>query len=294
MLLVPLFFASVTVVAIPAPPPLPDLFVSPAAVAPQPDSAAMLVTRARALARLGQPAEAMATYYAAALHADGADDWALFRRDLALVAAARELTVWDRAAPERRPALVLAFWQDRDARDGLAEGGRFAEHVRRLDIALAEYRVQPKRGKPPIVRTAASSGADLYDRSAGIGSPIRDYVPGQGELDDRGVIFVRQGAPDARRLGAGTLIESWIYERPGGPLVVYFTESLFDGSSGNTALVAAPPVAAYASVCEFDRMACTMSARLTHVPTEQRERMRQHTLAAIRELTTTDQARTPE
>jgi hypothetical protein len=293
MLVASLFAAMVTVAAVPLLSPPADRPAPTAVDHPSPDSTAVLIGRARALARLGQGAEAMRIYHAAALRADGADEWALFRRDLALVAAPSELTLWDRATPATRPAMILAFWSDRDARDSLPEGGRFVEHVRRVDVALAEYRVQPKRGKMPLVRTSASGGADRYDRAAGIGSPIRDYVPAQGEIDDRGVIYVRHGAPDARRLGAGTLIESWIYERASGPLVVYFTESLFDGSSGNTALVAAPPITAYASVCDFDRAACTMSARLTEAPVEQRERLRQHTLAAIRELTTTDRARTP-
>lgn len=272
---------------------------TPPTIAPVPpvaqriDSTAILMTRARALARLGNAAEAMATYHVAALRADGPDDWALFRRDLALVAAPRELTLWDEATPATRPSMVLAFWRGRDSSAGLSEGERFSEHVRRLDFALAEYRVAPKNGRPPIIRTSGTMSADLYDRNAGIGSPIRDYIPTQGELDDRGVIFVRHGEPDARRLGAGTSIESWIYLRESGPLVVYFTEALFDGSSGNTALIAAPPVSAYASVCDFDRVACTMASRLTQAPVEQRERLRQRTLAAIRELTTTDGVRTP-
>lgn len=290
MILIPLFGA--LVMSLPPSAILPAV-ASPPLVAPVVDSTALLLARARALARIGHPAEAMATYYAAALRADGPDDWALFRRDLALVAAPRELTLWDEAAPAARPSMVLAFWRDRDGRSGLAEGERFAEHVRRLDVAAAEYRIAPKRGRPPVIRTSATMSADGYDRTAGVGSPIRDYIPAQGELDDRGVIFVRHGEPDARRLGAGTSIESWIYLRDGGPLVVYFTEALFDGSSGNTMLVAAPPVSAYASVCEFDRAACTLASRLTQAPVEQRERLRQRTLAAIRELTTTDGVRAP-
>lgn len=289
MILIPL---GALVMSLPPSAILPAV-ASPPLVAPVVDSTALLLARARALARIGHPAEAMATYYAAALRADGPDDWALFRRDLALVAAPRELTLWDEAAPAARPSMVLAFWRDRDGRSGLAEGERFAEHVRRLDVAAAEYRIAPKRGRPPVIRTSATMSADGYDRTAGVGSPIRDYIPAQGELDDRGVIFVRHGEPDARRLGAGTSIESWIYLRDGGPLVVYFTEALFDGSSGNTMLVAAPPVSAYASVCEFDRAACTLASRLTQAPVEQRERLRQRTLAAIRELTTTDGVRAP-
>ncbi len=253
------------------------------------DSSAVLFTRARELARAGHPAEALAAYHAAAKRADGQDDWARFRRDIAWIATPKELAVWDATASTDRPAQLLAFWNERDVRDGLAAGGRFAEHVRRLDVALTDYRIQPKRGRAPIIRTASTAPGDLYERNLGIGSPLRDYLPGQGELDDRGVIFVRQGAPVARRYASDSRVEGWVYARGGKTVVVFFTEALFDGSSGNTMLLASAPPEAYFAVCEFDRALCGPSGAI-----EQRERLRQRTLAAIRLLTTTDSAKPAE
>lgn len=274
--------------AIPTLSPVPPSPVASRAALTQ-DSSAILFSKARELARAGHPAEGLATYHSAALRATSADDWARFRRDIAWIATPRELTVWDATATTDRPAQLLAFWNERDARDGLATGGRFAEHVRRLDVALAEYRIQPKRGRSPIIRTASAAPADRYDREVGIGSPLRDYLPGQGELDDRGVIFVRQGEPVARRYTADSRIEGWVYAREGKTVAVFFTEALFDGSSGNTMLVAAPPSGAYFVVCDFDRAFCGNSGAI-----EQREKLRQRTIGAIRALTTTDTAKPAE
>lgn len=274
--------------AIPTP-SAPTRVISPLAPASSLDSSAVLFSRARELARAGHPAEALAAYHAAALRADGPDDWARFRRDISWIATPKELTVWDKASPADRPVQLLAFWNERDARDGLASGARFAEHVRRLDIALTSYRVRPKRGKAPFIRTASTPPSDAYERNVGLGSPLRDYLPEQGELDDRGVIFVRQGEPVARGYTSDSRIESWVYARDGKTVAVFFTEALFDGSSGNTMLVAAPPTAAYFTICEYDQAFCTPSGAI-----EQREKLRQRTIAAIRALTTTDTAKPAE
>lgn len=274
--------------AIPTPRTPPLLGPTPA-LAPGLDSSAVLFSKARELARAGHPAEALEAYHAAAMRADGPEDWARFRRDISWIATPKELTVWDKASPTERPVQLLAFWNERDARDGLSTGSRFAEHVRRLDIALTSYRVRPKRGKAPFIRTASAPPSDAYERNVGLGSPLRDYLPGQGELDDRGVIFVRQGEPVARSYTADSRVESWVYARDGKTVAVFFTEALFDGSSGNTMLVAAPPAAAYFTICEYDQAFCTPSGAI-----EQREKLRQRTIAAIRTLTTTDTAKPAE
>lgn len=250
------------------------------------DSSAILFSKARELARAGHPREALATYHASALAADGPEDWARIRRDIAWIATPKELTVWDEASPTERPVQLLAFWNSRDERDGLATGARFAEHVRRLDFALANYTIRPKRGRAPIIRAASTPAYDGFERTVGVGSPLRDYLPAQGELDDRGVVFVRQGEPVARRHSSDGRVEGWVYERDHKTVVVFFTEALFDGSSGNTMLVAAPPAGAYFAVCDFDQALCSPSGAV-----EQRERLRQRTIAAIRTLTTTDTAK---
>lgn len=256
---------------------------------PAPDSSALLFSKARELARTGHAKGALEAYHAAALVADGPEDWSRFRRDIAWIATPKELTLWDNAAPSERPAQVLAFWNERDDRDGLGSGARFAEHVRRLDVALTTYRIRPKRGKAPIIRTSSAQPNDQYDAAMGLGSPLRDYLPGQGELDDRGVVFVRQGEPVARRYTSDSRVESWVYARDGKTVAVFFTEALFDGASGNTMLVAAPPAGAYYAVCDFDRAFCSTSGAI-----EQREKLRQRTLSAIRTLTTTDSAKPSE
>ncbi|MES2304711.1 MAG: hypothetical protein V4558_04360 [Gemmatimonadota bacterium] len=276
--------AALSLLAVLAPTPVRPLTAVapvPAIVSPRSDSAAILFARARALARQGEPAAAMASYVAGVRAADGATDWALYRRDLAWVATRAELTLWDKAAPAERPALVRAFWSDRDTRDELAEGGRFAEHVRRLDVAVQEYRIHPRRGKTPITR---ASLADVRRSS------LRDYIPTQGELDDRGVIFMRQGVPDARVLSAAPSVESWVYQRDNTTMVVHFAESTYGGSSGNGVLIATPPPSTFASICEVDQESCRIAAQGSFSTPEMREHFRQRALAAIKFLTSTDTA----
>jgi hypothetical protein len=251
--------------------------------APSADSSALFFARARDLARAGRPAEALLAYQQAAIRADGPEDWARIRRDLAWIAAPKELTVWDHASPATRPALTLAFWSERDHRDSLESGGRLAEHVRRVDVAMARYRISPKRGRAPMMRVSSAAPLTNSAYEIGLTSPLRDYVPGQGEIDDRGVIFIRQGEPTARRFTGTTAMESWVYERDGKPLVVHFADALFDGSSGATMLVAAPSVGTLHALCDLDNSLCGPFGSL-----DQQERRRQRALATIRELTSTD------
>lgn len=258
----------------------PPVSSGPAVVAAA-DSTPLLFARARALARAGQGSAAVALYVAGARAAETAADFALYRRDLALIGTKTELTVWDKAAPSERPALIEAFWSGRDARDGLAPGGRFIEHVRRVDVALADYRVHPRRGKTPITKASVADSRQ---------SALRDYIPTQGELDDRGVIYVRYGAPDARALLTSPSVESWVYQRDGQNLVVHFGESVYGGSSGNGVLIAAPPPAVFASLCEVDQQSCRIAARGSLASPEMREQFRQRSLASIKTLTTTDDA----
>lgn len=245
------------------------------------DSTPILFAHARALARSGQSALAFASYLRGMQVARSAAAWALYRSDLALLASQTELTVWDHASPAERPALMRAFWVDRDTRDGLPVGGRLVEHVRRLDLAMEQYRIHPRRGRTPITRT---SSADV-NRSS-----LRDYIPIQGELDDRGVIFVRQGAPDARVVSSSPSIESWVYRRADANLVVHFAETLFDGSSGNSVLVAVVPPSTFVALCDVDQESCRLGARGSAASPEMREHFRQRSLAAIKALTTTDHA----
>jgi hypothetical protein len=117
---------------------------------------------------------------------------------------------------------------------------------------------------------------------------LRDFVPTQGELDDRAVIFIRHGEPAARTVSASAGIESWTYERDGESVTVHFAETLFDGASGNGTLIAVPPLGVFSAVCQADDAYCRLAARQGPTPPEQLEQIRQHALGAIRLLTTTD------
>jgi hypothetical protein len=254
------------------------------------DSTPVLFARARAEARQARGTPAIAAYLAGARVAASPSDWALYRRDIFWIASPGELQAFDAAEPADRVALLESFWSSRDARDRLPTGGRFVEHVRRVDVAMAEYRVHPKRGKAPVSRASVSGGTTNFDYTVGRNSMLRDYAPGQGVIDDRGVILIRHGEPTARA-AANVGVESWVYEREDRDnLVVHFSENVFDGSSGNTRLIAAPPISALESLCGLDAASCTVAQRFGGASTERRERLRQRALAAIRELTTTESA----
>ncbi len=253
------------------------------------DSTLVSFARARAEARAGRRIDAMRSYIAGAAQAVSASDWGLYRADISWIATRNELQAFDAASAAGRVTLLRTIWSSRDTRDGIAPGGRFGEHVRRLDIATADFRVRPKRGKVPVARASNAEGDD-YDYIAGRSSMLRDFVPTQGMIDDRGVILIRHGEPDTRVVSSGG-IESWIYQRETSDnLVVHFGEALFDGSSGNTTLIAAPPLSTLSALCGVDAASCQVGNRIGAAAIDRRERLRQRSLAAIRELTTTESA----
>lgn len=237
---------------------------------------------AREHLRGGKTREGLAAYLRGAERAEQPSDRELYARDIGWLATRTELTVFRQAEAGPRVEFLRSFWTSRDAAQGLGEGERLAEHVRRLDAAAADYRIDPKRGRPPVMRVA-SGGTTAWPITSG----LRDYVPMQGELDDRAVIFIRHGAPAARTVSGTAGIESWTYERDGESVTVHFAETLFDGASGNGTLIAVPPLAAFGAICQADDAYCRIAAR-QGAPPEQLERIRQHALGAIRVLTTTE------
>ena len=164
-----------------------------------PDGAA-LYERARVTLALGR-ASGREDYWAA-IAAAREPTLELLRRDLALIATPGELAAWD-SAPD--PAAFLhAFWRDRDARDLRAPGERLREHFRR--VAAAEQR---------FLLGDTRRAAWLYDAIDAIDSI----------LDDRGVVYVRQGDPDIRLtpyVFGFVANETWRYRRPDGDLLLHF------------------------------------------------------------------------
>ncbi len=167
------------------------------------------------------------------MNVDGAAPWlrgaaradaatvAAYRADLVMVMPDSTMRAFELATLAERVALLRRFWDTRDRDELHGSGERLREHYHRLDFARRHFRlVTPNRQ------------FDIAER----------YRSGQSEFDDRGVIHVRHGAPEARSSYAAPGVEAnetWRYRRDGEPLLFHFVarqdvqdyrlvESLFD------------------------------------------------------------------
>ena len=129
---------------------------------------------------------------------------AMYRRDLAVLMPATTLASFDAAAPTARVTLVRTFFERRDHDELQRTGGRLREHYARLDHAQRNFRLVSRRRQ-----------YDIQER----------YRSTQDDFDDRGVIYVRHGAPDQRvqyNVPGIEPNESWRYQRTTGDLVFHF------------------------------------------------------------------------
>ncbi len=131
---------------------------------------------------------------------------ALYRSDLSPIAADSQLARFDRLEGAKRAQFLRQFWGAKDAADLRADGERLAEHYRRLRIARQQFRLGPFRR--------------VYDYG-------ERYRSGSHELDDRGIIYVRHGAPVDRQLhvtpqSTAYGSESWVYTLEQQPLAFHF------------------------------------------------------------------------
>lgn len=194
------------------------------------------LTRDTLPARRGQPTPVEVAYYLAAA-SDERDVVAMYRRDLQPIVDDSVLVQFDLVRGEARAAWLRAFWSRRAAIDLRSPGSRLGEHFRRWDFVNRAFRLPPFR------------------RSYRWG--IETYQSHDEELDDRGIVWLRQGEPtkrivwprsEPRRTGApvaaplfrpaptpGSLIldpvigetptfgnETWRYARPDGDVVLHF------------------------------------------------------------------------
>lgn len=128
-----------------------------------------------------------------------------YRADLAYIADPTELTTYDRARGEEREGFLRGFWGKRDAWDLRDPGTRLVDHYMRLDYARRHFALRVNRRFYRWV--------DMY-RS------------GSTELDDRGVVYVRQGPPDMRiavPVFGFFPNETWRYRRADGDLLLHFS-----------------------------------------------------------------------
>jgi len=124
--------------------------------------------------------------------------------DVEVLATPDELETWSRlrtlpAADRNACAFFRRLWNRRAAASGMAVDERILAHYTRTGYALEYYR---RRGR-------------VRPRFA-----VRLGRPANAVYDDRGLLYVRMGAPDDIAAHAGSpCIEpnvSWAYERPGG------------------------------------------------------------------------------
>jgi tetratricopeptide (TPR) repeat protein len=194
---------------------------------------------ARSLYTVGQPDSAIAGYFAAAAHRPVGDSArAEFRREVFWVASVEDLRAFDVLPDDSIGPWLRRFWGRRDVADARLPGDRLVEQFRRYAYARKNFRLVSRHRHYDI--------AEIY----------RDSV--QSEFDDRGVIYLRHGEPDARARFVGDTIvhpnESWAYRRPlpEGDLIFHFVSrghvqdykivgSLLDAYDFSTAVALASP-----------------------------------------------------
>ncbi len=158
------------------------------------DSGVGGVEVARALALLGRPDSAVAAYLRATRARPTPEARAVFRRDLEWIGTPQELAAYDRLPADSLAPWLARFWSERDVADARRSGARLVEQFRRYAYARAHYRLMTRHRH--------------YD----ITEAFRDTT--QEEFDDRGVIYMRHGAPDvtATYIGADPNV-TWLYRR---------------------------------------------------------------------------------
>jgi hypothetical protein len=154
-----------------------------------------------------------------------------YRSDLAVIASDSALAEFDALAGPNRAGFLHRFWSERDRSDLRKDGERLREHYRRIYYARQHFQL-----------VSNNRHYDIIER----------YRSGSRDYDDRGIIYIRHGEPNARATFSRPgmeLNESWRYNRPDGELVFHFiaredvqdfklVESLFDvlGFEGATAI----------------------------------------------------------
>jgi GWxTD domain-containing protein len=136
-----------------------------------------------------------------------------YRADIQLVAPDSVLHEFSRLKGQMRAAYLHRFWTDRDHLELRPEGERLREHYRRVVFARRHFPLTISRR--------------FYGR--------RDaYRSGNDEIDDRGVIYIRQGEPTERLrpFVFGVMPnESWRYTRAEGDLLLHFSSG-YDRNGG--------------------------------------------------------------
>jgi GWxTD domain-containing protein len=171
------------------------------------DSGVGFLELARAHFEAARVAAGADAYYAAVARARSGEARRGVRDDLAWIMDSAELRTFDGIPARELPSSIQAFWERRDVRDLRLANERLAEHYRRLAYADRHF-----------LRVG-----DGLRHTRG-----QQYRTHQSRLDDRAVIYVRHGEPDARA-SLGTSFPSAEHV---APQIVYNPDGLTAGRPG--------------------------------------------------------------
>jgi hypothetical protein len=200
---------------------------------------------ARDLYAMGKPAEGRTHLLA------GASDTAMlsrkaYREQLDLVASWAELAQWDSTPAPARFAWLRDFWALRDVRAGQPDNARLIEHYVRLENVSIEFRYtysstgrlrdKQLRSMPcssfacvehDSITTVVDYHTDEVAAVLGAKRPFREFTSTEDRLDDRGLVYIRQGMPFAAQetIDNGGY-ELWQYNRAGAFVYVSFSPHL--------------------------------------------------------------------
>ncbi|MES2124840.1 MAG: hypothetical protein V4503_09170 [Gemmatimonadota bacterium] len=229
---------------------LPQLLAQVGDAAPSPARNARL--RAEVEFATGQREDAVRDYHRGVAQILGPEDFDEFAADAEWIADSSEYRKLASLPVAEAAAFLETFWGRRDLEAARLPGERLEEHFRRYRIALHDYRdgtgsnfilgpqtdrwsafVPDLPGFPQQQATAATDAPGLQaipvlsDRMlTSISRP-----PAIRILDDRGIAFLRHGAPDKRlkystfQPGPGIPVlqyESWAYAATTQPLIIHF------------------------------------------------------------------------
>ena len=212
-----------------------------------------------------------------------------------------ELAAWKEVPAEMRRDWLRDRLDARDVRDGRPAGARVAAHFERLDYVLANFMLRPaqvyrKNGMTGVEpENLINPAAVAHHDEPGIvpAYPFRFYQRWQQQIDDRGVVWMRFGAPITRLVASPTykeyynIREVWVYAIDGQEMLLHFEGEDFDGSSGAARLVTRV-LGTYLCGVDVRRCRLTMESQSGGVTPENLESLRQQDQEALELATTVD------
>lgn len=204
------------------------------------DTALGLLESARMLNALDSVTAASSAYFAGATAASDSAGLTAYRTDIAWVASDAEIAAFDSLPHDSIQPWLQRFWAKRDARELRAPGERLAEHFRRWRYVYQNFQVVGRKEGATFASADPRFGCGA---DGGVPSALADATAGQlaasshGHriVDDRGIIYMRHGAPDQVAFHGPCL--AWAFQTTTGRLILQFGPSTLLGVQAPTTLV---------------------------------------------------------